>query len=154
MQTKKSKTQAGKGSNKGRDKQSLSLFIAGVMFPNMCKFEYEFPVPDFFKTGGYRLLPENTPSYSPIDLTVFYLETYPKKIETTINLKKWFINHKNRMSEDQVYIALSIDRVIQVKSVSEWKYFTSEHALPLLGERMKKSLIQLLRNNAPFTFKY
>lgn len=136
---------------KKQDEKGNKTFIAGVMFPNIHCFDYDIlsPKDNLFRTGGYRLLPENIPTYSPIDLSVFYFETYPKQINETIDLRKWFKENQYRECEDIIHIAIWMKNDLQVKSISQWKYFlfTSEHAL--LSE-----IKLILRNNAPFTFQF
>lgn len=117
--------------------------------------------PDSISSGGFRLpILSATPSgtryifeyqYSPIDLFVAGLEAHNNNIEVH-DLSKFFSEYRDKpngmLSEYDTYVTyLRVDsETIKTESVSKIK--------TRIQSEKNFSLLNTMRQNAPFTFKY
>ena len=124
----------------------MSYKVVGITMPNMTVFLHNLEKPDLWKSEGYRL-PDGTPSYSPIDLSVALFQSYETGDKIT-NLKQWFISNPNRESEHlvRIYITYSLGKQgdIICFPVTIWKKLAVGNV----------KLGKVLKLNAPLTFNY
>jgi hypothetical protein len=113
------------------------------------EFPLHLPVPNSVNTGGYTIPSERGQSiyvYSQIDLLIAGLEA-DRMGYLVDNLGHFFDKFRFMMSDFDVFLAVKRDEdPIVTKSVGLWK-------AQILSTN-NEALLQVLRRNAPLTFKW
>jgi len=143
--TKQKKLQIGQKENDKEVGHSVThSFIAVVPMVDMSKFDHLLPVPTLYNSGGYRL-PDNSPAYSPIDLSVALLHCHMNNIILR-DLTEFFQTTAIRQVEEHLDITvIHSDNEMQTRCITLWKLDTSD---------LNNPLTLSFRINAPLTFKY
>ncbi len=132
--------------DKATGSSAASSFIAIIPMVDMSKFDHLLPVATLYNSGGYRL-PDNSPAYSPIDLSVALLHCCINDIKLK-DLTEFFQSHPVRPIEEhlQILVINPVEHQMQTRCITLWKNTVTTD--------INDPLTLAFRINAPLTFKY
>lgn len=137
--------------------------LVSYPFVDMGLLPLYLEAPDDLRTGGYRIplaTPsgyKSTPQYSPVDLLVAGIEAFDYDFKVT-NLDKFFSSRQRPMSEYKVFVTyLQVDPE-DINSNSNGNEILRTESIAQIKSRIYSennyNLLNTMRQNAPFTFKY